>query len=53
VIRSCIRLRTTVSGLVLILVVLGQHLALVGANRQSNRRNTVSGRMTLRYSLRL
>ncbi len=28
-------------------------LALVGASRQSNRRNTVRGRMTLRYSLRL
>src|SRR6218665_278247 len=28
-------------------------LALVGANRQSNLRSTVSGRMTLRYSLRL
>ena len=26
---------------------------MVGASRQSNRRRTVSGRMTLRYSLRL
>jgi hypothetical protein len=36
-----------------ITLVLDVLLLLLGASRQSKRRNTVSGRMTLRYSLRL
>ena len=42
-----------VSGFVLIAGCSSRAAAFVGASRQSNRRSTVSGRMTLRYSFRL
>ena len=46
-------LRTTVSGFDSIFACRASTRALVGASRQSKRRSTVIGRMTLRYSLRL
>lgn len=49
----CSRLRTTFSGLPLSFGYSSSTLALVDASRQSKRRNTVNGRITLRYSLRL
>ena len=45
--------RMAASGLFLIFSYSSSTCALVGASKQSKRRSTVSGRITLRYSLRL
>ena len=45
--------RIMFSGLALMAACSFSTAALVGARMQSNRRKTVSGRMTLRYSFRL
>ena len=52
-VADCITLRMMLSGLPLYWLKVSSAWALVGASRQSKRRSTVSGRMTLRYSLRL
>jgi len=52
-VADCITLRMMLSGLPLYWLNVSSARVLVGASRQSKRRNTVSGKMTLRYSLRL